>query len=54
MIKHRHFYTVPDFRPRVSRHDPRQRNHPDNFATRVNVGGDARRRDRLAAFALHT
>ena len=46
---HRH---VPDYAPRVSRLDPRQRNHPDNAETRRNVGGDLSRRARLPAFSL--
>ena len=39
MIKHQHFTHVPQFAPQSSRHDPRQRNHRDNFQTRNNMGG---------------
>lgn len=46
---HRH---IADYAPRVSRLDPRQRNHPDNAETRKNVGGDLARRVRLPAFSL--
>ena len=37
---HRH---VSDLVPKVSRLEPRQRNHPDNKETRRNVGGDLTR-----------
>ena len=46
---HRH---VADYAPRVSRLDPRQRNHPDNEETRRNVGSNLSRRVRLPAFSL--
>ena len=38
MIRHTHFTHIPDFQPRVHRHDPRQRNNRDNSQTRYNMG----------------
>ena len=46
---HRH---VTDYVPTVSRLDPRQRNHPDNEATKRNIGGNLSRQTRLPAFSL--
>ena len=46
---HRH---VSDPVPQVSKHDPRQRNHPDNAETRRNIGGDLSRRVKMPAFSL--
>eukprot|EP00978_Attheya_sp_CCMP212_P033084 scaffold131935_cov39-Attheya_sp.AAC.2 len=56
MLEHEHFFTTPDFRPTINVHDPRQRNHPDNFATRMNMGsvGLQGRGRMMASFALHT
>ena len=48
-VSHRH---VPDYEPRVSHLDPRQRNHPDNAETRSNIGGNLSRRVRLPAMSL--
>lgn len=39
MIRHQHFTHVPQNNQHVSRHDPRQRNHRDNFQTRTNMAG---------------
>ena len=39
MIRHQHFTHVPQTEQRVSRHDPRQRNHSANLQTRTNMGG---------------
>ena len=47
---HRH---IPQIEPRVSRLDPRQRNHPDNAETRKNVGGNLSRRVQLAPISLY-
>ena len=38
MIKNQHFSHVPDYNPRTSHLDPRQRNHRDNCQTRRNMG----------------
>ena len=48
-MSHNH---IPDYEPRISHLDPRQRNHPDNEMTRVNIGGDSSRRARLPAMSL--
>ena len=53
MIKHQFHRHVPQTDRRISRHDPRQRNHPQNEQTRLNVGGDASRRMRLPALPLY-
>ena len=47
---HRH---IPDLDPSVSHMDPRQRNHPDNAETRVNIGGNSSMRVRLPAMSLY-
>eukprot|EP00957_Ditylum_brightwellii_P115223 8787505-Ditylum_brightwellii.AAC.1 len=47
---HRH---VSNLVPKVSRLDPRQRNHPDNEETRRNDGGNMTRRVRLPAFSMY-
>ena len=39
---------------RTSRLDPRQRNHPDNAATRVNVGGGLTQQARRPHFCFTT
>lgn len=52
MLKHQFHRHMPDANPRISRDDPRQRNHPNNAETRRNVGGDAARRARLPSMAL--
>ena len=43
MIRNLSFTHVPDAAPRVSRQDPRQRNHRDNAQTRSNMGHRATR-----------
>ncbi len=53
MILHRSFGHIPEIDPRISPHDPRQRNHPNNAETRRNIGGDGARAARLPAFALY-
>jgi hypothetical protein len=53
MIAHRFHWHVPSIDRRVSTNDPRQRNHPSNEQTRVNVGGDASRRMRLPALPMY-
>jgi len=53
MILHRSFRHIPEIDPRISPHDPRQRNHPNNAETRRNIGGDGARAARLPAFALY-
>ncbi len=46
---HRH---IPNYSsPTFSHLDLRQRNHPNNAATRINVGGDRAQQARLPAFA---
>ena len=52
MITFQYFRHIPEQDPRISHHDPRQRNHPSNAETRRNVGGDTTRRARLPAFSL--
>lgn len=52
MIKNQHFTHVPQAPQYVSRHDPRQRNHRDNFQTRRNMGGNAGAAAQLPSFAL--
>ena len=48
MILHQFHRHVPQTdRTRISRDDPRQRNHPQNKETRVNFGGDVSCRMRL-------
>lgn len=39
MIRNQHFTHVPQRENRVSRHDPRQRNHAANLQTRQNMAG---------------
>ena len=51
MIKNLFYRHTPDFEPRVSHLDPRQRNHPDNAETRKNVGGKSSRRMTLPPFS---
>jgi hypothetical protein len=53
MIIHQFHRHVPAVERSISRHDPRQRNHPQNSQTRVNVGGDAARRMRLPTLPLY-
>lgn len=53
MIAHQFHRHVPSIDRRVSTNDPRQRNHPSNEQTRVNVGGDASRRMRLPALPMY-
>ena len=38
MLQNESYFTTPDFRPTVSRHDTRMPNDHRNFATRHNVG----------------
>jgi hypothetical protein len=46
---HRH---IPNYTsPTVSHLNPRQCNHPNNAATRINIGGDIAQKSRLPAFA---
>jgi hypothetical protein len=54
MIKNQHFYHIPAFLPTVSAEDPRQHNHPANFATRQNLGRNLTSQVRMASFALFT
>ena len=54
MIKNQHFYHIPAFLPTVSAEDPRQHNHPTNFATRQNLGRNLTSQARMASFALFT
>ena len=54
MIKHQFHRHVPQVDRTISRHDPRQRNHPSNEQTRVNFGGDASRRMRMPALPLYS
>ena len=49
MIQNEEFFTIPT----VSRFDPRQRGHPDNFATRNNIGSNAQSQARLPTWALN-
>jgi hypothetical protein len=53
MIIHQFHRHMPDADPRVTHHDPRQRNHPNNAETRRNIGGDVSRRGRLPAMTLY-
>jgi hypothetical protein len=53
MIIHQFHRHMPDADPRITHHDPRQRNHPNNAATRGNIGGDGARRARLPAMSLY-
>jgi hypothetical protein len=40
MLTHMFHRHIPNYSsPTVSHHDPRQRNHPNNAKTRINVGG---------------
>ena len=41
MIAHQFHWHVPQINQTISCHDPRQRSHPSNKQTQVNVGGDA-------------
>jgi hypothetical protein len=52
MIRFRHHRHIPEQEPRVSRLDPRQRNHPSNAETRRNIGGGRSQHARLPAFSL--
>lgn len=52
MIRHQHFTHVPQNNQHVSRHDPRQHNHRDNFQTRTNMAGVETTRNTLARMAL--
>ena len=54
MILHQFHRHVPQVDRTISRHDPRQRNHPSNEQTRVNFGGDASRRMRMPALPLYS
>jgi len=55
MIKNLSFTHVPMRAPRVSRDDPRQRNHRDNTQTRYNMGHESTRViPTLPSFAIHT
>jgi hypothetical protein len=41
MLTHTFHRHIPNYTsPAVSHLDPRQRNHPNNAATQINVGGD--------------
>ncbi len=52
MLTHMFHRHIPNYTsPTVSHLDPRQRNRPNNAATRINVGGDMARQARLPAFA---
>jgi hypothetical protein len=52
MLTHMFHRHIPNYSsPTVSHLDPRERNHPDNAETRINVGGDMARQARLPAFA---
>jgi hypothetical protein len=54
MILHQFHRHVPQVERSIAAHDPRQRNHPQNEQTRVNVGGDASRRMRLPTLPLYS
>jgi hypothetical protein len=52
MLTHMFHRHIPNYSsPTVSHLDSRQRNHPDNAAPRINVGGDRAQQTRLPAFA---
>ena len=51
MIKNLMFRHVPDFEPKISPSDPRQRNNKENSQTKRNVGGQLSRRVCLPAFS---
>ena len=52
MLTHMFHRHIPNYTsPMVSHLDPRQCNHPNNAATRINLGGDMARQARLPAFA---
>jgi hypothetical protein len=52
MLTHMFHRHIPNYlSPTVSHLDPRQRNHPDNAETRINVGGDMACQARLPAFS---
>jgi hypothetical protein len=52
MLTHMFHRHIPNYSsPTVSHLDPRQRNHPNNAATQINVEGDKARQARLPAFA---
>jgi hypothetical protein len=52
MLTHMFQRHIPNYSsPTVSHLDPRQHNHPDNAATKINVWGDRARQARLPAFA---
>ena len=53
MLKHEFFMHTSGLEPRVSHHDPRQRNHRDNAETRRNISGNSALRARLPAIALY-
>ena len=51
MLTHMFDRHIPNYlSPTVSHLNPRQRNHPDNAKTRINVGGDMAHQARLPAF----
>lgn len=52
MIKFQFHRHIPNYEPRVSHLDPRQRNHPNNAETRRNIGGNGFQQARLPAFSL--
>ena len=51
MIKNLMFRHIPEFEPKISPSDPRQRNHNKNSQTKRNVGGQLSRRVCLPAFS---
>ena len=52
MLRYEFFRHIPDYAPRTSRLDPRQRNHPDNGETRRNIAGSLSQRVKQPAFSL--
>jgi hypothetical protein len=48
---HRH---ISELTPQTHRLDPRQHNHRDNAATRMNIGGNSSQRRQLPAFSVFT
>jgi hypothetical protein len=52
MLTHMFYRHIPNYTSSTVTHlDPRQRNHPNNAVTRINVGGDMAQQARLPAFA---
>jgi hypothetical protein len=52
MLTHMFHRHIPNYTSSTVSHlDPRQRNHPNNAAAIINVGGDMARQARLPAFA---